>query len=224
MKSSAKLGAVAAALVLVGALLIAAFSLGLLGGGSSSTTAAPDEVNVFGLVSTLGQGTHMVAVVFTDAVNGRVSNATVSEGRFSVDLPNPGVYNVSCAWVGNYTWQRGVSARGQLTLDVPSGAMPAQSYNFQQETPNTVVAVHGVVSWLIPLAIPTSISFSAADGATFEVPVANGSFSGIVPNLMEYQVRVFWQLADGASDYYFARNLAVNAGLGVVGLDVKIGP
>jgi hypothetical protein len=45
----------------------------------------------------------------------------------------------------------------------------------------------------------------------------------MLPNMMDYQVKVFWQYSDGTTDYYFVTNLTVSEGIGVVGLDIVIG-
>jgi len=40
--------------------------------------------------------------------------------------------------------------------------------------------------------------------------------------MTDYQVKVFWQYADGTTDYLFAANQTVNEGAGVVGLHLAI--
>ena len=213
------------AVLLVGASLGAVLYLGNQGhSGSqtSSTQPTPAKINVFGLVTTVGQGTHMVALSFTDTRTGTNFTAPVTNGSFSINLPNAAVYDVVARWEGNYSWQTGVSDRGDLTVNMSAGSMGAMSYNLQVETPPTTVAVHGTITWYLPSAQPTSVEYTAADGETFTAVVQNSTFSTRLPNQMDYQVKVFWQYSDGTTDYLFAANQTVNEGTGVVGLDLVI--
>jgi hypothetical protein len=195
---------------------------GHAGSQTSSTLSTPAMVNVFGLVSTVGQGTHMVALSFKDTKTGTNFTAPASNGRFSINLPNAAVYDVVARWAGNYSWQAGAVDRGDLTVNMSAGSMGAMSYNLQVETPSTIVAVHGTITWSLPSAQPTSVMYTAADGETFTAAVQNSTFSTRLPNLMDYQVKVFWQYSDGTTDYLFATNQTVNESIGVVGLDLVI--
>lgn len=218
------------AIVLVAAILAAAFYFanpGQVGGTSesqtsSATTTAPATVRVFGLASTVGQGTHVVSLTFTNTMTGTNFTAPISSGGFSADLPNGATYHVGVRWAGNYSWQSGVEDRGDLTVNMPAGSMAAQSYNVQFETPPTVVAVHGTIAWSLPSAHPFKIIYTASDGESFEAAVQNATFSTRLPNMMDYQVKVFWAYPGGTADYLFAHNQTVSVGVGVVGLDLLI--
>lgn len=190
---------------------------------SSTTTSQPlGNVTVFGLASTVGQGTHMVALVFTNNRTGANLTALVSSGSFSVSLPNGAVYDVVAKWAGNYSWQSGADDRGAVTVNMSTGSMRAMSYNLQLETPPTIVAVHGTILWTLPSAHPISVVYTSSDGESFQAQVQNATFSMRLPNMMDYQVKVFWQYADGTTDYLFAANQTVNEGTGVVGLDLAV--
>ena len=185
---------------------------------SNATLPTLAMVNVFGLVSTVGQGTYAVAMTFTNIRTGANFTAPVSNGSFSIDLPNGAVYNVGAWWAGNYSWQAGIEERGELIVNMSAGSMAAQSYNIQFETPPTIVAVNGTILWSLPSAHPVKIVYTASDGESFEAAVKNTTFSTRLPNMMDYQVKVFWEYADGTTDYLFATNQTVNEGIGVVGL------
>jgi len=212
-------------MMLVVAALGASVFLGNPAQSESQTTpnlTSPGTVRLFGLVSTVGQGTSMVALNFIDIKTGTIFTAPVTKGSFSIDLPNGATYDVVARWEGNYSWQTGTIDRGDLTVNMSAGSMGAMSYNLQAETPPTVVAVHGTITWSLSSAQPTSIVYTASDGETFAAAVQNSTFSTRLPNLMDYQVKVYWQYTDGTTDYLFAPNQTVNESTGVVGLDLSI--
>ncbi len=190
---------------------------------ATSTSATPVTVNVFGLVSTVGQGTHVVSLAFTDTTTGANFTAAASDGKFSIDLPNGAVYDVVARWAGNYSWQAGADDRGDLTVNMSAGSMEAMSYNLQPETPPTIVAVHGTILWTLSAAYPVKIVYTASDGESFTAVVQNATFSTRLPNMMDYHVKVFWQYQDGTVDYLFASNQTINEGLGVTGVDLAVG-
>ena len=189
---------------------------------TTSTFPTPATVKIFGLASTVGQGTHLIGLTFTNTGTGENFTAPVSNGSFSIDLPNNVIYNVAIRWVGNYSWQAGIEERGELTVNMSAGSMAAQSYNVQLETPPTIIAVKGTILWSLPSAHPVKIIYTASDGESFEVEVQNATFSTRLPNMMDYQVKVFWEHADGSTDYLFASNQTVREGISVVGLDLLI--
>ena len=189
---------------------------------TTTTFTTPTTVTVFGLASTVGEGTHVVSLTFTNTGTGANYTAPMSNGGFSVDLPNGAVYHVSVQWAGNYSWQAGVEDRGDLTVNMSAGSMMAQSYNVQFETPPTAVAVHGTILWTLPLAYPYKIVYTASDGESFDATVQNATFSTRLPNLMDYHVTVFWQYADGSTDYLVGTNQIVSEGVGVAGLDLVV--
>ena len=187
--------------------------------------AAPpgSSVRVFGLVSTMGAGTHPSEMVFTDAESGQVAVAQVSDGGYSIQLPNHRMYNVTVNWGGNYTWQTGGVDLGSMSVDMSEGSMMAQSYNVAQPTPDSEVTVGGSISWQMVTAQPTAVRFTAADGETFEAGVTGLSFSRALPNLMTYEVQIQATNSTGYSEWYDFHELAVFAGTSVLGLTVRLG-
>jgi hypothetical protein len=196
---------------------------GQVGSQTTSTLPTPATVSVFGLAFTVGNGTHTVALTFADTRTGANFTVPVSNGSFSIELPNAAIYDVVARWAGNYSWQTGAVDRGDLTVNMSAGSMGAMSYNLQLETPPTVLVVHGTVQQTLPSATPFKVVYTASDGESFEAAVLNASFSTRLPNMMDYQVKVFWQYADGTTDYYSATNQAVSEGVGVTGLDLVVG-
>lgn len=189
----------------------------------SSTTSTPQlrYVTVFGLASTVGQGTRVTSLAFTDAKTGANFTAQVSDGRFSVPLPNGAAYDVVATWAGNYSWQTGAIDRGGLTVNM-SGPTATMSYNLQLETPPTIVPVQVTIAWTLPSAHPISVTYIATDGESFQAEVQNSTFATRLPNTMQYQVKVFWQYSDGTTDYLFGANQTINEAAGVVGLNLVI--
>ncbi len=192
------------------------------GSQSSSSFPAPTTVNVFGLASTAANDTHVEELTFTNVKSGQNFTAPITNGGFSVNLPNGFVYHVSVTWAGKYSWQVGVVDRGDLTVNMSAGSMAAQSYNVQLETPPTVVGVHGMITWSIPAGHPIKVVYIASHGESFAAAVQNGTFSARLPIMMDYQVKVFWQYSDGTIDYLFAKNQTISGGVGIVGLDLLI--
>jgi hypothetical protein len=179
-------------------------------------------VTVFGLVSTLGAGTHPTAMVFSSARQGQNFTAPVTNGSFSIKIPNQDSYDVSLKWAGNYTWQTGQTDRGQLTVNMTAGSMGAMSCNVVQMTPSSMVRVEGSISWGVVTSSPVAIKFTAADGEVFQASVSNKTFTTVLPNMMNYNVEVASQNATGYMDWYAFQQLQVNVGINVVGLMVRI--
>jgi len=209
-------------ILLVSALALAYFMEPSSPTHSSTTgTPRPGNVTVFGLASTVGQGTHVVSLNFTNTKIGMNISATVSDGKFSIALPNGATYDVVARWAGNYSWQTGTNDRGDLTVNMSTGPA-AMSYNLQLETPPTIVAVQGTISWTLPSAFPIGVTYTASNGESFQAAVQNATFSTRLPNMMQYQVKVFWQYSDGTTDYLFGANQTINEAAGVVGLNLVI--
>ncbi|MDE1858515.1 MAG: hypothetical protein KGI26_05580 [Thaumarchaeota archaeon] len=181
------------------------------------------SVRVFGLVSSMGAGTHPIGMVFTDSRSGQASSASVTGGGYSMQLPNHRVYNVTMNWQGNHTWQTGAAALGQLSVDMSEGSSLAQSYNVAQATPDSEVAVAGTLVWQMVMAQPTAIRFTASDGSAFMAPVAGLAFNATLPNLMTYEVDVRATNATGYSEWFNFHQLAVYAGVNTMGLTVRLG-
>jgi len=92
----------------------------------------------------------MVALGFTNTKTGANFTLPVSNGKFSINLPNGAVYDVAAKWAGNYSWQTGVDDRGVLTVNMSNGSMGAMSYDLQLEAPPTIVAAKGTILWTLP--------------------------------------------------------------------------
>jgi len=78
------------------------------------------------------------------------------------------------------------------------------------------------MSWTLPSAFPIGVTYTASDGESFQAAVQNATFSTRLPNVMQYQVKVFWQYSDGTTDYLFGANQTINEAAGVVGLNLVI--
>lgn len=211
--------------IVVSAAVIAVL-YGALGGttsSSSSTSAEPGYVNVFGLVSTLGTGTHPTSMVFGSAGSHQKFEAPVSGGRFSVDVPNHDVYNVTMRWSGNYSWQAGETAGDKLTVNMSAGSHAAMSYNVVKPTPESVLVVDGTVAWQMVTSNPVAVRFTAADGTNITATVTAGrTFSLRLPNMMNYSVDIQSGNATARGEWYYAHQLEVRAGVNVIGIMVRI--
>jgi hypothetical protein len=189
---------------------------------SSVTAKSENNVTVFGLVSTLGVGTHPTAVAFSSK-DAHVFIAEVSGNHFSIELPNVQTYNVSLRWAGNYSWQAGEILLGSLPINMSLGSSMAQSYNIEQMTPNSVITVVGSLTWQIVTLNATSIKFTASGGEEYVTNVSqNKTFSLNLPNMMTYEIDIGAQNASGYTEWYYASQLEVNAGIRVTGLIVNI--
>ncbi len=212
------------AVLLLSGLVIAVYVTGSITSSSSTTGGTTlSGVTVFGFVRTTGEGTHPISLVFVSPRTSTPFEAQVSNGRFSVELPNQETYNVTATWAGNYTWQHGETAVGQLPINMSAGSKGAQSYDVVEQTPDSVVGVAGTLAWQIVTSSPANIRFTASDGENFTTTIsADKTFSIRLPNLMNYEVYVQSKNATGYGDWYYMHQLEVRAGVRVVGLEVNI--
>lgn len=192
-------------------------------GSSSSTQSTSSTVQVFGLVSVTGAGTHPTYILFTNAQTGQPTQAPVVAGHYSVQLPNHMTYNVSLGWSGNYTGQAGREPMGQLSVDMAEGSMMAQSYNVVQQTPASMVWVNGTIAWGMITASPSAIRFTASDGENFTAAVQGRAFAVRLPNMMTFEINVESRNSTGYTEWFYFHQLEVNAGLNVVGITVHLG-
>ena len=194
---------------------------------SSSTTTPPSGVMVlvFGIVGTTGNGTHPISMDFTSMTTSAAYIAPVSSGHFSIQLPNQDTYNVTMVWGGNYTWQQGEAAAGTFTINMSGSSNLGESYNIVLPTPDSVVRVSGSVAWQVVTSTPTLIRFIASDGENFTATLSSDgghTFTLPLPNMMDYKVYILSQNSTGYQEWYSAHNMAILAGVNVVGLQVKI--
>lgn len=99
----------------------------------------------------------------------------------------------------------------------------AQSYNVVQSTPDAVVLVNGTLAWQVATCSPTAIKFTASDGQAFQTDVVGRVFSVRLPNAMTFDVTVAGTNSSGYTDWYYFHQLQVEVGVGVVGLEVRLG-
>jgi hypothetical protein len=85
-----------------------------------------------------------------------------------------------------------------------------------QRRRDLLLALRRTILQALPAAQPFKVVYSASDGESFNATGQNNSFSAMLPNMMDYQVRVHGQYSDGTIDYY-ANNLTVVEGIGVPG-------
>lgn len=191
---------------------------------SSTSTSTESNVNVFGLVSTLGSGTSATGVVFTNVNSGEVYYAPVDSGHFSIYLSNQETYGIVTEWAGSYYWQQGEVDSGSISINMSSGSSMVQSCNLVELTPNSNVTIMGSIStWQMVTAQPAIVKFTSLDGSVFLANVSTDhNFKLTLPNLMSYEVNIGAQNSTGYTEWYYAHNLIVNAGLKVTGLLVDV--
>jgi len=168
---------------------------------------------LFGLVSTTRNGTHDTDVVFTIGTKKYVS--PIVNGSFSIDLPNPGIYNVTTEWTGLYSWQKETIYKGQAILDWGPGSKAAQSFNIVDETPNSLIMLSGNIILKGYTANPILVRFNATDGQTFMTTAKNSTYSINLPNRMNYTVSVEWNDYLGNSHWTNAGIANIQAGPGI---------
>ena len=218
-----RIGATTSSVAVLGSVLIVfALATGFVLWLPVSPGPSQSTVRVFGLVSSLGSGTHPTEMAFTDSETGQVATAAVTDGGYSIQLPNHRTYNATMSWGGNYTWQTGSVDLGGLSVDMSEGSMMAQSYNVVQGTPDSMVMVSGSIAWQMVTAEPTTIKFTASDGETFQANVAQRHFSVALPNMMTYDVQVQATNSTGYSDWFYFHPLTVYAVTNVVAITVKL--
>lgn len=188
---------------------------------TTNTLTTPAYFKIFGLVSTTGNGTEDTAVVFTSS-SGKRYVATITNGSFFIELPNLNTYNATTVWKGSYSWQNGTIYRGQLFLNAAPGSKAAQSFNIQDETPNSLITVSGVITLKGHTANPVMIRFNATYGQTFEALVNNGTYSINLPNIMEYTISVKLEDTAGNFGWSDAGSLTVQASPGTMAQTLDI--
>lgn len=191
---------------------------------SSTTTTSKPTVNVFGLVSTLGSGTKATGVFFTDVSSGQVYYAPVESNHYTVNLPNEETYSIVTKWVGNYYWQTGEVDSGTFSVNMSSGSSMRQSCNIVELTPNSNVTIMGSLSsWQMITSQPVSVKFTSLDGYMFVTNVSSDrTFTLVLPNFMTYEVNIGAQNSTGYTEWYYAHDLKVDAGVRITGLLVDL--
>ncbi len=189
---------------------------------TTATFTTPAYAKVFGLAYTIGNGTHDTTVVFTSS-SGVKYVATITNGSFSIDLPNPGIYNATTEWEGLYPWQNGTIFKGQVILNWGPGSKAAQSFNIQDETPESLIEVSGAII-LRQNANPVTIRFNATNGQTFDTVVKSSIYLINLPNMMKYTISVKWEDEDGNIGWSDAGSVTIQASPGIKGQSLNLWP
>jgi hypothetical protein len=178
--------------------------------------ATPDsDSTVFGAVSTSGSGTKANALVFSSSQTPDFV-AKVSNGSYSVVLPNGLTYKVTVSWSGAYSWQAGNSSQQLLLNDTLDGPEHADFANVP--TPDSTVAVSGTVTTSGKGTYPLNIAFVSTETGRITANVSNEDYKTSVPNDVNYSVEVAWhgqyswQL--GSDTWLAGKEILVNQGPG----------
>lgn len=153
---------------------------------SGSTQNSPSVVDVSGLVSTTGIATEGSSITFSDATS--TYSSDITNGAFSIALPNDESYGVSVSWKGEYVWQFG-AVREQLQL---FQNRPFLTINWRLQTPDSEVNMSGNLSPTGLDTQATQIFFSGVHGSYIGT-VASGKYSLLLPNQASYAVSAAWR-------------------------------
>ncbi|MHB1868026.1 MAG: hypothetical protein ACYCPP_03675, partial [Nitrososphaerales archaeon] len=146
----------------------------------------PDsEVTVSGTVLASGSGTGATQISFY-GVSGNFS-AVISNGKYSIVLPNTVTYEVTIHWSGSYSWQSGYVTY-QLSVFAGAGSS-SFSASWIVPTPNSTVTVSGSVA--SQSGSPLEIQFISTYGQVFGASVVNNQYSIVLPDDMNYTVMIF---------------------------------
>jgi hypothetical protein len=150
------------------------------------------QITVSGNIATDGQGTQATGVVFSYA--GTNYTAAVSNGHYSLNLPNMRSYSFLVEWSGAYQWQSGTTPSNSIQVNQGPGAT-AQTNSAQIQTPNSIVTVSGNAATTTFGTHPTQITFTLPSGQQYAIQVTNGQYSIQLPNLSTYSVSISWATA-----------------------------
>ena len=190
---------------------------------STPPLTTPPNATVFGLVSTIGNGTQDTEVIFTSST-GDTYIAPVTDGHFSIQLPNPGTYNVTTKWKGLYPWQNGTNFKGQAILNWGPGSKATQSFNIEEETPESLIKVSGAITLKGSVANPILVRFIMTDGQILEAAVKYTIYSIDLPNMMTYTISVMWEDADSNTGWSNADPVTIQASPGIKGQSLNLWP
>lgn len=165
---------------------------------------SPTLILVSGNTSSGGQGTQASNVTFTGS-SGNNYTANVSNGQYSIQLPNLDNYNIIVKWVGSYPWQNGISQPTQFSLNQEgAGASANINVNLKVNSPNSIITYSGTANTINNTKYSLTIIFTSSNnGQTFNGQVVNNTYSIQLPNLQGYTVQLHWQ---GPSNYSGACN------------------
>ena len=199
-KTSHKRTFLAIAVVVILLILSIAVVFSLQKGGGSSALTVPRIVKVVGTASSSGTGTYVSQVAFTDTY-GNTYAASVSDGRFSISLRNPGSYTVQAKWAGAFYWQGGEIYVSPLTINVTAGNVGSILEAVNVSTPDSSVYVTGTAFTISGEAAGQSlqITFSSSNGQSFSTNAINGEYSISLPNDQVYSVQI--TTSSGQSGY-----------------------
>ena len=195
------------------------FQLSVAAGQSASVSAdiqaktPPSVVTVSGTATATGQGTQDVSVIFVDPNTGTSYTATVSNGQYSLQMPNVATYNVQVKWTGQYPWQSGTdSVNGSLQLNTDG---PQLGYDITDRTPNSVITVSGTATTTGFQTQPTAIIFTDSQGNVHSANVVGGAYAISLPNGTTYSVQIQWGGLLGSSGKANAGTLSLYEGPGI---------
>ena len=148
----------------------------------------PDsEIEVFGSVLTSGGGTQATRILFS-GLSGNFT-ATVSNGKYSIVLPNTVSYEATIFWSGSYSWQNG-SIDYQLPVYAGSGSN-SFSASWLVPTPNSSVTVTGTVTSQSGYAL-SEIRFVSTSGLVVTASnIVDNQYSVVLPDEMNFTVLIF---------------------------------
>jgi hypothetical protein len=162
----------------------------------------PDSnVTFTGSVSTTGDGTYPVEVLFTSSSTGNVY-ASLSNGQYRASLPNGVNYSLEVAWHGAFSWQSGSDLwqGGKLiTVNEPAGQSTPTIEDFVLPTPNSNAVVTGFVTATGAGTYPSFIRYSGRAGNySSQLSSSVNNYTMTLPNFDTYNVTAGW-----ASTKYF---------------------
>jgi hypothetical protein len=159
----------------------------------------PDSnVTFTGSLSTTGDGTYPVEILFTSSSTGNVY-ASLSNDQYRASLPNGVNYSVEVAWHGQYSWQLGSDtwlAGKEIPVSQGPGAGPSLTRSFDLPTPDSNATVTGFVRTTGASTFPTLVTFAGRGGSyVFSITDLGSteSYNLTLPNIDTYNVTVAWK-------------------------------
>lgn len=178
-----------------GTVVIVGFSVNVPAGSNSQTNAikvnTPDSIiQVSGALQLSGSQTTATSIVFSLTGGQQQFNVQVSNGQYTVQLPNLAAYSVSVTWTGAFPWQQGTDTNGHLTVNQPAGST-SQTSTIQVSTPNSLIQVSGHATTSTSCTSVSSLTF-VTNGQQYQASVSGAMYSLQLPNQAQFTVSAQW--------------------------------
>lgn len=168
-------------------------------------------VTFSGKLSPTGSGTKITGIEFV-SIQGSNYSSSVSNGSYTIELPNHDSYEAYATWSGNYSWQSGSLALGSIQTNT------SLMKDWEVSTPSSQIVVSGSVYTTGTGTNASALTFQGNEGTTYYVGVSGGKYSVELPNIQSYNISISWRGEFAFQSGLVARTLALSEAPAVTSL------